>query len=129
MKKYLAILTLVVAVLSFNFTTIESNSVEAVMSWNLTAYDFGQIELNKPVTGEFEFQNTGSKPLYILSAQGSCGCTVAEYTRGEILPGEFGKVTATYNAAKVGVFSKTVTVNASTGEGPIILKIKGEVVQ
>ncbi len=128
MKKYLAFLTLAVAMISFNFTTPEKSDVAAVMSWNLTEFDFGQIQVNKPVTANFKFQNTGSQPLVVISAQGSCGCTVAEYTKGEILPGEFGKVTATYNAAKVGAFAKTVTVNANTGNGPITLRIKGEVV-
>lgn len=128
MKKYLSILTMAIAFVSFNFTTVENSSVAAVMSWNLTEFDFGQIELNKPVTADFKFQNTGSLPLVIVSATGSCGCTVADYTRGEIFPGEFGEVTATYNAAKVGTFNKTVTVNANTGTGPITLKIKGEVV-
>lgn len=128
MKKYLSILTMAIAFVSFNFTTVENSSLAAVMSWNLTEYDFGQIELNKPATADFKFQNTGSLPLVIVSATGSCGCTVADYTRGEILPGEFGEVTATYNAAKVGTFNKTVTVNANTGTGPITLKIRGEVV-
>ncbi|SMD35836.1 Protein of unknown function [Reichenbachiella faecimaris] len=128
MKKYLAFLTLAIAIVSFNFTTIENSNVGAVMSWNLTEYDFGQIELNRPVTADFKFQNSGTTPLVIVSAQGSCGCTVAEYTKGEILPGEFGEVTATYNAAKVGVFNKAVTVNANTANGPITLRVKGEVV-
>lgn len=128
MKKYLAFLALLVAVVSFNFATVEKSSKAALISWSTTAVDFGQIELNKPVTTDFVFQNTGNQPLIIVSAQGSCGCTVAEYTKGEILPGEFGEVTATYNAAKIGVFNKTVTVNANTGNGPIILSVKGEVV-
>lgn len=128
MKKYLAFLTLGVAILSFNFKSIEGSSTGAVMSWNLTEIDLGQIELNKATTAEFVFQNTGSTALVIVSAQGSCGCTVADYSRGEILPGEFGEVTATYNAAKLGAFNKTITVNANTGNGPITLRIKGEVV-
>lgn len=129
MKKYLSILTLAIAFVSFNFTTVENGSAGAVMSWNLTAYDFGQVELNQPVTADFKFQNTGSQPLVIVSATGSCGCTVAEYTKGEILPGAYGEVSATYNAAKLGAFSKTVTVNANTGTGPITLTIKGEVIE
>lgn len=128
MKKYLAFLTLAVAILSFNFRLIEKSPVAAVMSWSTTEIDFGRIEFDKPVTADFKFQNTGSTPLLIVSAQGSCGCTVAEYSKGEILPGEFGEVTATYNAAKVGAFNKTVTVNANTDNGPITLRIKGEVV-
>ncbi|MEP2024787.1 MAG: DUF1573 domain-containing protein [Reichenbachiella sp.] len=128
MKKYLAFFTLAAALVSFNFNTLDEPTAGAVMSWDLTEYNFGQIELNKPVTADFKFQNSGATPLVIVSAKGSCGCTVAEYTKGEILPGEYGEVTATYNAAKVGTFNKSVVVNANTTNGPITLRIKGEVV-
>jgi hypothetical protein len=40
-----------------------------------------------------------------------------------------GFVKATYNAASKGQFSKTVTIQANTGEGNILLTIRGEVVE
>ncbi len=125
MKKYLLAAGVIVAVISLNFRMIEGN---AVMSWAKMAHDFGRIEKDVPVTAQFSFENTGSEPITILEAKGSCGCTVANYTREPIEPGAFGEVTATYNAAKLGAFTKTVTVTASASEGPIVLKITGEVV-
>jgi hypothetical protein len=98
-------------------------------SWAVTAYDFGKIQVNKPVTHEFKFANTGDAPLVISSVQASCGCTVTEYSKDPILPGAQGFVKATYNAAKVGVFTKTVTVNANAQENVVQLVIKGEVVE
>jgi hypothetical protein len=98
-------------------------------SWNLTTYDFGKIPLNKPVTHQFKFTNRGDVPLVISSVQASCGCTVTEYSKDPIAPGAEGFVKATYNAAKTGVFSKTVTVNANADESVVQLIIKGEVVE
>jgi hypothetical protein len=98
-------------------------------SWAVTAYDFGKIQINKPVTHEFKFTNTGDAPLVISSVQASCGCTVAEYSKDPIAPGAQGFVKATYNAAKGGVFTKTVTVNANAQENVVQLVIKGEVVE
>ena len=98
-------------------------------AWDITAYDFGKIQLNKPVTHEFKFTNTGDAPLVISSVQASCGCTVAEYSKDAIAPGAQGFVKATYNAAKVGVFTKSVTVNANAENNVVQLFIKGEVVQ
>ena len=40
-----------------------------------------------------------------------------------------GFVSATYNAAKAGQFTKTVSVNANTDESVVQLTIKGEVVE
>ena len=97
--------------------------------WIVTTYDFGKIKLNKPVTHEFRFTNSGDAPLVISSVQASCGCTVTDYSKDPIAPGAEGYVKATYNAAKVGVFSKTVTVNANAEDSMVQLMIKGEVVE
>ena len=98
-------------------------------NWTATTFDFGKVKVNNPVTHEFSFVNAGNAPLVITSVQASCGCTVTKYTKEAISPGSPGFVTATYNAAKVGVFTKTVTVNANTDGGPVLLTIKGEVIE
>ena len=98
-------------------------------TWAETSFDFGKIKVNKPVTHEFSFINGGDSPLVITSVQASCGCTVAKYSKDPISPGSSGFVTATYNAAKVGVFTKTITVNANTGTGTVLLTVKGEVIE
>jgi hypothetical protein len=103
------------------------NIENAVFNWSETAFDFGKIELNVPVTHQFTFLNKGSAPLVISSVQASCGCTVTEYSKDAIAPGQRGFVKATYNAAKVGVFTKTVTINANTEDTTVLLTIKGEV--
>lgn len=98
-----------------------------VFAWSETAFDFGKIKLNVPVTHEFTFVNKGTAPLVISSVQASCGCTVAEYSKEPIPVGQSGFVKARYNAAKAGVFNKTVTINANTAETTMQLSIKGEV--
>ena len=101
----------------------------AVFDWEETTHDFGKIAKNVPATHEFNFINTGEVPLVISSVKGSCGCTVTDYTKESIAPGKSGLVKATYNAAKIGAFHKTVTVTANTEDGPVVLSIKGEVLK
>ncbi len=100
----------------------------AIFDWDKLTHDFGQIDKDVPVTKEFSFTNTGDAPLVISKVKGSCGCTVTAYTEEPIPPGQKGYVKATYNAAKVGAFHKTVTVTANTEDAQVILSIKGEVV-
>jgi Protein of unknown function (DUF1573) len=102
---------------------------KALFNWTQTSFDFGKIKVSNPVTHEFTFMNSGNAPLVISSVQASCGCTVAKYSKDPITPGSSGFVKATYNAAKVGVFTKTITVNANTEEPIVQLVIKGEVVE
>lgn len=96
-------------------------------AWKETVYDFGKIRQNQPVTHEFRFVNNGAEPLIITGVKASCGCTVAKHSQDAIAPGSEGFVTATYNATAKGVFNKTITVNANTQEGVVVLSIRGEV--
>lgn len=104
-------------------------STAASFNWSKTTVDLGELKLNKPVTHEFTFINTGSAPLVISSVKASCGCTVTSYTKSPVAVGSKGFVSATYNAATPGVFTKTIIVNANTTGGVTQLVIKGEVVQ
>lgn len=106
-----------------------SKAESAAFKWTATEHDFGKIKQGVPVAHEFTFINRGQAPLVISTVQASCGCTVTAYTKDPIAPGGEGYVKATYNAASLGQFTKTVTVNANTAEGVTRLTIKGEVVQ
>ena len=101
----------------------------AKFKWEKTTHDFGKIEQGKPVSVEFIFTNTGSTPLVISEVRGSCGCTVTQYTKEPIAPGKTGNVKATYNAAAMGAFNKSVRVTANVEGGNETLFIKGEVVK
>ena len=103
-------------------------TINSMFVWDSKVHDFGKIELNVPAEHTFRFTNNGDEPLIISSVKASCGCTVAEYTKEPIAPGESGEVLARYNAAKSGAFIKTVTVNANTGDDNVILTLKGEVI-
>jgi len=128
MKKIsVSLLALLFAVTAF--ATIHHPVVNPGFNWVATTHDFGKIPKGTPVTHTFRFTNNGSAPLVISSVQASCGCTIAEYSNEPIEAGAEGYVKATYNAANVGAFTKTVTVNANTEDGVVQLFVKGEVTE
>jgi archaellum component FlaG (FlaF/FlaG flagellin family) len=92
-----------------------------------TTHDFGSIPQGTPVTTTFTFKNTGKAPLVLSNVQASCGCTTPSYTKEPIAPGKTGTITATYNAASVGQFNKSITVTSNAGE-PVVLMLQGTVV-
>ncbi len=110
-------------------TLLMANVLMATFGWTATTHNFGKIKVGKPVTAEFAFRNTGEQPLFISSAKGSCGCTGVEYPKAAILPGQSGSVKATFNAASVGAFNKTVTVESNAEGGAVVLSFNGEVVE
>ena len=108
-------------------TSFEVRNSYPKFDWTETSHDFGNVELNKPVSFEFEFTNKGQAFLVISNVIASCGCTVAEYTKDPVPPNGKGKVKATYDAATPGVFNKSITVTANVEGGPEPLYIKGVV--
>ncbi len=104
-------------------------SAMAVFGFESATHDFGKIKQGEPVTHEFTFTNSGKTPLVITNVQASCGCTTPAWSKDPIPPGGKGFIKATYNAASLGAFSKTVTVMANVEGGFKQLSIKGEVLE
>jgi len=89
--------------------------------------DFGEIPQGIPKTAEFKLTNEGKEPLLIQTAKASCGCTNLQYSQEPILAGKSANISATYNAAAVGAFTKAITVTTNADANPIVLQIKGTV--
>ncbi|WP_029272739.1 DUF1573 domain-containing protein [Flavobacterium sp. KJJ] len=107
------------------------SKIEATAStivWKVETVDVGEIPQGTPKAIVYEFKNNGKTAVVITNVQGSCGCTATDYTKEPILPGKTAKVTATYNAANKGAFTKTVTVTTSAETAPKILTLKGTVI-
>jgi hypothetical protein len=122
MRRYLVLLLAVIA------------CQVAVMAQQATfkeaTYDFGTIKESKgPVKHTFEVVNTGDKPLLIIDAVASCGCTRPTYTAKPIKPGKKGKVEVTFNpAGRAGTFRKTIKVRTNTAEKVSSLVITGSII-
>ncbi|MEQ8423845.1 MAG: DUF1573 domain-containing protein [Cyclobacteriaceae bacterium] len=112
-----------------NTSNEAGKSSMAVFAWDADSHDFGKIKQGVPVTHEFTFTNSGKTPLVITNVQASCGCTTPAWSKDPIPPGGNGFIKATYNAASMGGFNKTVTVMANVDGGFKQLSIKGEVIQ
>ncbi len=96
-----------------------------IMTLNKTEHDFGTITEGDKPSYSFTFKNTGASDLIISNAVGSCGCTVPEYPKQPVKPGESGKITVSFNSSgKNGRQQKTVTLTTNTAAGKELLTIK-----
>ena len=109
--------------------SIAMTAPAALFNWRNATYDFGRIVQGKPVTAEFVFTNKGELPLIISHAKGSCGCTGVDYPKAPVMPGQSETIKATFNAASLGAFNKSVTVESNAESGTQMLYFKGEVVK
>lgn len=122
MKKIFSVLVVLLSVASVSFAQ------KGVMKFKEETHSFGKIEQGKPVTQEFTFTNVGTQPIIISNVSASCGCTTPSYTKDPVLPKQTGTIKATYNAAAMGPFNKSITIFSNAESPSLTLFLKGEVV-
>ena len=98
------------------------------IEWGEKQFDFGEVEAGEKVGHIYKFKNTGKEPLIISNAKASCGCTVPNWPKEPIPPGESGEIKVEFDSkGKNGPQSKTVTIEANVEGGRDLLVIKGKV--
>ncbi len=91
-----------------------------------TSWNYGNIAQSSTGVRFFKFKNTGTAPLVISAAKGSCGCTVPSYPKEPIMPGEAGYIKVKYDTKRIGQYTKYVTLTTNaTSNTTTRLKIYG----
>lgn len=106
--------------------TVSLNQAE--LTFQKEVHDYGDIKQGSNGDCTFKFTNTGTSALIISNAVGSCQCTVPEWPKNPIKPGESATITVHYNTARVGDINKTVTLTANIEGGTKVVRIKGRVI-
>lgn len=110
-----------------NFEVVHANA--PAISFDETTIDYGTINQGDEPYRSFKFTNTGEAPLIIKNAKGSCGCTVPEWPKKPILPGESDVIKVKYDTNRIGNFRKTVRLTTNAVDEQVVLTIKGEVLK
>ncbi|SNR31622.1 DUF1573 domain-containing protein [Lutibacter flavus] len=148
MKKFTAVCVLLMSIAFFsckenasskvNTSNLESakerdaviNLGSAIIEFDKTEYDFGEVTEGDLVEGSFEVTNTGKVDLIITSAKATCGCTVPDWPKEAIKPGESGEIKFTFNSrGRVGKQSKSITLKTNTEKVTETVRIKGTVIK
>lgn len=109
--------------------TIAASENLPVIEFDKTEHNFGDIKEGEKVSTDFIIKNTGKGDLLIVSAQGSCGCTVPEPPKEPIKPGQSAPIKVTFDSAgKPGQQEKTVTITSNTANGKETCKILANVI-
>ena len=104
----------------------------ANIKFDKLTHNFGTFSEKDPiVTCTFTYTNTGGSPLIINQAVASCGCTVPEYTKTPIKPGEMGEIKVTYNGTGKfpGHFKKSITIRTNGQTEMTRIYVEGEMTE
>ena len=129
-RAVVALLCAVVAVLAVRAADPEPFGLK----FESTSYDFGTVRDNvRTVEHDYEFVNTSSEPVAIVSASASCGCTRPSFPAKPVAPGEKASVKVTFlPAGQSGEINKEVKVRvrsaSSKSSKRIVLRLSGVVV-
>jgi hypothetical protein len=100
----------------------------AKIEFSKETHDYGTVKYGADGTCTFDFTNTGSEPLIISNAKGSCGCTVPEWPKEPIAPGATGTIKVSYDTKRPGAISKSVTITCNDAAEPTkVIRITGNV--
>ncbi|MBR1468439.1 MAG: DUF1573 domain-containing protein [Bacteroidaceae bacterium] len=100
----------------------------AEIKFDTVRVNLGKFAGSTPVRKcKYTFTNTGSAPLIINQAIASCGCTVPNYSKQPVKPGERGIIEVTYDGTgKIpGHFLKTITIRSNARNEVVRLSLEG----
>ena len=120
-------------ILSFLFFSLFfiSAFAGATITFDKKSHDFGTInEADGDVSCEFVVTNKGDAPLLLLKVASSCGCTVPDFSKEPIRPGQTAKITVTYHTkGRPGPFTKSIRVYDNSKPNNVsMLTITGNVI-
>ena len=119
---------LLMAIMLLGSMTMMLAQKPAEIKFDKVTHNFGNFSDKEPVVScVFSFTNVGEQPLVVNQAVASCGCTVPEYTKTPIQPGEKGEIKVTYNGTGkfAGHFKKSITIRTNGAVEMTRLYIEG----
>ncbi|MDO9595713.1 MAG: DUF1573 domain-containing protein [Lutibacter sp.] len=100
----------------------------AIIEFDTRDYDFGTVNEGEVVEGIFKITNKGKTDLVITGASATCGCTVPEWPKDPIKPGDSGELKFSFDSkGRTGKQSKSINLQTNTAEVTETLRIGGTV--
>ena len=116
-----------------NQTAEQQQSTDSIVKkgsfkFDTTVFNFGTILEGEQVSTEFSYLNTGKVDIIISKIETSCGCTVPEYDKDPVKPGNRGSIRVRFDSnGKSGTQYKTIRIFSNSEEDIFELVITGEV--
>lgn len=98
----------------------------AKINFETEVFDFGTVDEGDVVEYTFSFVNRGNQPLMISTANSTCGCTIPEWPKEAIGPGERSEIHVKFNTeGKVDRQIKPISIFANTYPNETKVYLKG----
>ena len=135
-RKITNVKTLIAVILMLGVFSVSCNSNKnkkkivkngfPIVQFDTTYYDFGTLVQGEKASHTFKLRNVGTADLVILDAYSTCGCTVPNFSKDPVKPGDYGKIDVVFDSTgKMGLQYKTVIIKLNTriSEKSIMIKV------
>ncbi|HNW99224.1 MAG TPA: DUF1573 domain-containing protein [Bacteroidales bacterium] len=110
--------------------SVEKKNILPEIKFVNNSYDFGTVTKGEKKVYSFVFRNTGEASLIIAGVETSCGCTVSDFPKDPILPGESQQINILFDSHdELGIKSETITVYSNAKNSKVELKMNANVVE
>lgn len=107
---------------------LEGTQEQSVIKFDTLVHDFGTIIEGERVVCYFDYSNVGGADLLIIAVEATCGCTIPDWKREPLVPGETGSMKIIFDASgRSGEQRKLVTVRSNASNSELRLTIKAKV--
>lgn len=104
-----------------------SSSITTSIRFVEEDHNVGRLQ-SDTITCNFQFTNTGERPLVINKIETSCRCITAEKPQAPVMPGKSDVIRVRYvrEQGQTGRFFRSIIVYGNASSQPITLSITGE---
>ena len=94
-----------------------------------TTLDFGRFPDYRIQKGWLPVVNTGSAPLVLTDVFPECGCTIPEWPKDPIAPGDTAQIQIRFDGKgrSIGSFVKAIRLRSNAARRPTTLFVKGNI--
>ena len=83
------------------------------VEWIPMQIETGEVPFGIPVERRYEVKNVYTEDLVILDVKSGCHCTVVDWTKSPISPGQSGEIKIVFDALKEGEFYKVIAITTN----------------
>jgi hypothetical protein len=130
-KLFLIILALLAGSLVLKAQEEKSENNGPQISFDKETHDYGEIFMHGDGNCVFTFTNTGNEPLLLTNVRAGCGCTVPQWPREPVLPGDSAEIKVRYTTLnRPHSINRSIVVTSNAANKPsLVLRLRGKVVE
>lgn len=103
----------------------QGNKILTQIKSNNKYIDFGNFDWEQEQTADWVLTNIGKALFVVEEITTSCGCTIVDYSKEPIRPGQDLRLKVKYRAEYPEHFDKTITVYCNVEGSPLSVRVVG----